>query len=127
MHGLTGGNWKRSHDQTMATEKNNSTGNCGAPWLCDLLSIKATAPVPDPPPDVFGFVLPAPGARGRGTEAGWRRGPGAWCAGCRGPDHPNSGGQGLEAKVEPIFHPDSYRYRPGRSTRDAVAACRKRY
>lgn len=32
----------------------------------------------------------------------------------------------LEAKAEPIFHPDSYGYRPGRSTRDAVAACRKR-
>jgi RNA-directed DNA polymerase len=32
----------------------------------------------------------------------------------------------LEAKVEPIFHPDSYGYRPGRSARDAVAACRKR-
>jgi RNA-directed DNA polymerase len=32
----------------------------------------------------------------------------------------------LEAKVEPIFHPDSYGYRPGRSTLDAVAACRKR-
>ena len=32
----------------------------------------------------------------------------------------------LEAKVELIFHPDSYGYRPGRSARDAVAACRKR-
>src|SRR5262249_52310910 len=32
----------------------------------------------------------------------------------------------LEAKVEPIFHPDSYGYRPHRSALDAVAACRKR-
>jgi retron-type reverse transcriptase len=32
----------------------------------------------------------------------------------------------LEAKIEPIFHPDSYGYRPGRSPLDAVAACRKR-
>jgi RNA-directed DNA polymerase len=32
----------------------------------------------------------------------------------------------LEVKVEPIFHPDSYGYRPGRSPLDAVAACRKR-
>jgi RNA-directed DNA polymerase len=32
----------------------------------------------------------------------------------------------LEAKVEPIFHPDSYGYRPGRSALDAVAVCRKR-
>jgi RNA-directed DNA polymerase len=32
----------------------------------------------------------------------------------------------LEEEVEPIFHPDSYGYRPGRSALDAVAACRKR-
>src|SRR3954464_10880442 len=32
----------------------------------------------------------------------------------------------LEARVEPIFHPDSYGYRPRRSALDAVAACRRR-
>jgi RNA-directed DNA polymerase len=32
----------------------------------------------------------------------------------------------LEEKVEPIFHPDSYGYRPGRSPLDAVRACRVR-
>ena len=32
----------------------------------------------------------------------------------------------LEAKVEPIFHPDSYGYRPHRSALDAVKACRER-
>jgi RNA-directed DNA polymerase len=32
----------------------------------------------------------------------------------------------LEEKVEPIFHPDSYGYRPGRSALDAVAGCRRR-
>jgi retron-type reverse transcriptase len=32
----------------------------------------------------------------------------------------------LEAKVEPIFHPDSYGYRPKRKALDAVAACRQR-
>jgi group II intron reverse transcriptase/maturase len=32
----------------------------------------------------------------------------------------------LEAKVEPIFHPDSYGYRPKRSALDAVAVCRRR-
>jgi group II intron reverse transcriptase/maturase len=32
----------------------------------------------------------------------------------------------LERKVEPIFHEDSYGYRPGRSALDAVAACRQR-
>jgi group II intron reverse transcriptase/maturase len=32
----------------------------------------------------------------------------------------------LEPSVEPIFHPDSYGYRPRRSALDAVAACRER-
>jgi group II intron reverse transcriptase/maturase len=32
----------------------------------------------------------------------------------------------LAAKVEPIFHPDSYGYRPGRSPQQAVAVCRER-
>ncbi len=32
----------------------------------------------------------------------------------------------LEAKVDAIFHPDSYGYRPRRSALDAVAACRQR-
>jgi RNA-directed DNA polymerase len=32
----------------------------------------------------------------------------------------------LEPKVEPLFHPDSYGYRPGRSALDAVDACRRR-
>ena len=32
----------------------------------------------------------------------------------------------LEPVVEPVFHPDSYGYRPGRSALDAVQACRKR-
>jgi RNA-directed DNA polymerase len=32
----------------------------------------------------------------------------------------------LEEKVEPVFHPDSYGYRPGRSALDAVGKCRTR-
>lgn len=32
----------------------------------------------------------------------------------------------LEPKVEPVFHQDSYGYRPGRSPLDAVATCRQR-
>jgi len=32
----------------------------------------------------------------------------------------------LEPKVEPLFHPDSYGYRPGKSALDAVGACRQR-
>src|SRR5204862_3338666 len=32
----------------------------------------------------------------------------------------------LEEKLEPIFHPDSYGYRPGRSAHDALAVTRDR-
>jgi len=32
----------------------------------------------------------------------------------------------LEEKLEPIFHPDSYGYRPGRSAHDALAVARQR-
>ena len=32
----------------------------------------------------------------------------------------------LEEKLEPIFHPNSYGYRPGRSALDALAVTRKR-
>jgi RNA-directed DNA polymerase len=32
----------------------------------------------------------------------------------------------LEPGVEPVFHPDSYGYRPGRSALEAVAVCRQR-
>jgi RNA-directed DNA polymerase len=32
----------------------------------------------------------------------------------------------LEPEVEPLFHPDSYGYRPGRSALDAVKTCRER-
>ncbi len=32
----------------------------------------------------------------------------------------------LEPEVEPIFHPDSYGYRPGRSALQAVGVCRER-
>ena len=32
----------------------------------------------------------------------------------------------LEPVVEPVFHPDSYGYRPGRSVHDAIGRCRRR-
>jgi RNA-directed DNA polymerase len=32
----------------------------------------------------------------------------------------------LEPEVEPVFHPDSYGYRPGRSQHDALEVCRRR-
>ncbi len=34
--------------------------------------------------------------------------------------------QVIEEKAEPVFHPDSYGYRPGRSALDAVGICRQR-
>src|SRR5437868_10504986 len=33
----------------------------------------------------------------------------------------------LERKVEPLFHPDSYGYRPGRSVLQAEGVCRERW
>lgn len=32
----------------------------------------------------------------------------------------------LSARLEPVFHPDSYGYRPGRSAHDALERCRRR-
>jgi RNA-directed DNA polymerase len=32
----------------------------------------------------------------------------------------------IEDRVEPVFHPDSYGYRPGRSALDAIEVCRQR-
>ena len=32
----------------------------------------------------------------------------------------------LEPSVEPVFHPDSYGYRPGRSAHEALGVCRER-
>jgi RNA-directed DNA polymerase len=32
----------------------------------------------------------------------------------------------LEPNVEPVFHPDSYGYRPKKSALDAVGTCRQR-
>ena len=32
----------------------------------------------------------------------------------------------LETKLEPVFHRDSYGYRPGRRAHDALAVCRRR-
>ena len=34
--------------------------------------------------------------------------------------------QHIEPSIDPIFHPDSYGYRPGKSAHDAIGAVRKR-
>ena len=103
------------------------TGNRTVTAAPRLPPILATAPAPDPPSDVLGDLLSASGAGGGDTEAAWRWDENAWGA------HRSPTGwrkrwwpRRLEAKVEPIFHADSYGYRPGRSALDAVAACRQR-
>ena len=102
MHGLTGGSWKRS-ELTTATEKNDPTGNRPVHWVCDLPPSNATAPVPDPPPDVLGHLLSAAGEGGGDTEAAWR---GDECWDCHGgrQGRPNGGGHGIGKVVEPMFH-----------------------
>jgi RNA-directed DNA polymerase len=72
-----------------------------------------------------GIVFPGSGAGGGDTEGSW--------AGVRILGVPNvadrvaqtAASMLLEEKLEPIFHPDSYGYRPGRSAHDALAAARQ--
>ncbi len=76
--------------------------------------------------DVLGELLPAAGADGGDTEARWR--------GVRTFGVPTVADRVaqtvvklyLEPEVEPLFHPDSYGYRPGRSALQAVGVCRER-
>jgi RNA-directed DNA polymerase len=68
------------------------------------------------PPPVKAVEIPKPGGKG---------------CGCQVPTVADRIAQTvvrmyLEEKVEPIFHPDSYGYRPGRSALDAVGTCRQR-
>ena len=53
-------------------------------------------------------------------------GQGAGCAECGRPGGSDRGSDAAGEKLEPIFHPDSYGYRPGRSAHDALAVARKR-
>ncbi|HEY7532538.1 MAG TPA: reverse transcriptase domain-containing protein, partial [Nitrospiraceae bacterium] len=76
-------------------------------------------------PDVVGVVFPAAGEAGRDSEGKGR--------------HEKVGHsavsdriaqtvvkQIIEPTLDPMFHPDSYGYRPGRSAKQAVAVTRKR-
>ena len=78
-------------------------------------------------PDVLGELLPGAGAGGGDTERSWDRA--CVSSGCRtSADRvaQTAAAMLLEAALEPIFHPDSYGYRPGRSAHDALAVCRRR-
>ncbi len=76
--------------------------------------------------DVVGDVLSAAGDGGGDPEAARRRYEDAGRADgrvteSRRPWWPGTAGR----RVEPVFHPDSYGYRPGRSALDAVERCRR--
>ena len=68
------------------------------------------------PPPVRAVEIPKPHGGGTRTLGfpPWRT------------DRPDGGRRGAGGGAEPIFHPDSYGYRPGRSAIDAVAQCRGR-
>ena len=70
-------------------------------------------------PDVVGDLLPAAGQSGRHPEKGWR-GTNSWCADGSGPRGADGCQDGIRTELEPIFLPDSYGYRPGKSALDAV-------
>ena len=77
--------------------------------------------------DVVGVVFPRAGPGGGDTQEGQE-------GGIRVLGIPNvvdrvaqaAAAMALEPSVEPVFHEDSYGYRPGRAPVDAVAVCRER-
>ena len=106
-------------------------GNKGAPGVDgqsmeDVREGSEEQSVQDLESDVLGDVLPASGEGGGDPEAAWRRDPNSRGAHCRGQGRADRGGGPAGSGVEPVFHPDSYGYRPGRSPLDAVGACRER-
>ena len=127
MHGLTGGSWKRSHDRATATEMNNPTGNRAVPMALRPTADQGHRASSRPstgclraryfPPPVRAVEIPKPhggGTRMLGIPTVADRVAQTVVA------------VELEKKVEPIFHDDSYGYRPGRSALDAVGICRQR-
>src|SRR2546429_10010110 len=115
MHGLTGGSWKRSADQTTVMEKNSPGGKPRGP-NGSVTYRRPTRPRQLPtlhrmssgsyfPPPVLAVEIPKPhggGTRILGVPTVADR------IGQTGAAR-RRGGQG-----EPIFHPDSSRHRPGR-------------
>src|SRR6187551_2375125 len=126
MHGLTGGSWKRATDRATAAEKNDPRETGRSPRLRAYRRSSSPRQLPTLhrmssgsyfPPPVKAVEIPKPhggGTRTLGIPTISDRVAQTVVA------------RRLEAKVEPIFHPDSYGYRPYRSALDAVAACRER-
>ena len=126
MHGLTGGSWKRDTDRATAAEKNDPRETGRSPRLRAYRRSSSPRQLPTLhrmssgsyfPPPVKAVEIPKPhggGTRTLGVPTIADRVAQTVVA------------RRLEAKVEPIFHPGSYGYRPYRSALDAVAACRQR-
>ena len=126
MHGLTGGSWKRDTDRATAAEKNDPRETGRSPRLRAYRRSSSPRQLPTLhrmssgsyfPPPVRAVEIPKPhggGTRVLGVPTIADRIAQTVVAGR------------LQEKVEPIFHPDSYGYRPGRSALDAVGACRTR-
>jgi RNA-directed DNA polymerase len=126
MHGLTGGSWKRNTDRATAAEKNDPRETGRSPRLRAYRRSSSPRQLPTLhrmssgsyfPPPVMAVEIPKPhgsGTRILGVPTISDRVAQTMVA------------RRLELKVEPIFHPDSYGYRPYRSALDAVTACRER-
>ena len=77
-------------------------------------------------PDERGQLHARPGAGGGDTKGSWGRVRVLGVPSVADRIAQTAAARLLEEKLEPIFHPDSYGYRPGRSARDALAVTRKR-
>jgi len=126
MHGLTGGSWKRDTDRATAAEKNDPRETGRSPRLRAYRRSSSPRQLPTLhrmssgsyfPPPVLAVEIPKPhgdGVRILGVPTVADRVAQTVVA------------ARLEEKVEPIFHSDSYGYRPARSALDAVGVCRGR-
>ena len=126
MHGLTGGSWKRDTDRATAAEKNDPRETGRSPRLRAYRRSSSPRQLPTLhrmssgsyfPPPVLAVEIPKPhgdGVRILGVPTVADRVAQTVVA------------ARLEREVEPIFHSDSYGYRPGRSALDAVGSCRAR-
>src|SRR6478672_3824202 len=126
MHGLTGGSWKRDTDRATAAEKNDPRETGRSPRLRAYRRSSSPRQLPTLhrmssgsyfPPPVLAVEIPKPhgdGVRILGVPTVADRVAQTVVA------------RRLELKVEPIFHSDSYGYRPARSALDAVSVCRRR-